>query len=74
MEIPFKVIEKLSDWNKVPLNQSIDRNFILALLLILVEKEDITKKNISESVREFIQSKIIIIFLGIFFSVFSFQF
>lgn len=59
VEIPSGIVEKLLDWNKPPPNQSQsgDRNFVLTLLLILVEKDDVMKHNISESVQEFIRCK-----------------
>lgn len=59
VEIPISVIEKLQDWNASPQNDNldIDRCFTLAVLLTLVEKEDIINGNVSDAVREFIRGK-----------------
>lgn len=56
MEIGFDIIEQLKKWNQEPSNQckDTDNRFVLALLFVLVEREDIVSDHISSGIVAFI--------------------
>lgn len=55
VEISCRVIQRLRDWNNDRENISFDRSYVLALLLVLTSKDDISKSNINQSVIQFIR-------------------
>lgn len=55
VEISHQVVEKLKTWNSDKENSSLDRHFVLALLLVLVSKDDISNGTISDEVVGFIR-------------------
>lgn len=55
IEISSRVIQRLRAWNQDRQNQSLDRLYALALLLVLVSCDDIRAGNIDEDVLRFIR-------------------
>lgn len=55
IEIPNRIVEKLRAWNLERQNHSLDRLYVLALLLALVSKDEIRGGNIDEDVLRFIR-------------------
>lgn len=58
-EIPFKVIDKLKDWNTHTdkANEEYDRKLISALLLMCCSSNDLANYQVNNDVREFISGK-----------------
>lgn len=55
VEISHHVIDRLREWNKDRANKNFDRSYVLALLLVLVSKDDICQSNINQDVTMFIR-------------------
>lgn len=55
VEISHRVIERLRQWNEDRENKHFDRLYVLALLLVLVPKDDICRSNIDQNVLNFIR-------------------
>lgn len=54
IEIPKKFVETLREWNiKFASNREYDNRIIIALLLICVDPEDLSKYNVGEEVKKF---------------------
>lgn len=55
IEISYRVIDRLREWNEDRANNNFDRLYVLALLLVLVSKDDIRRSNIDQNVIAFIR-------------------
>lgn len=60
-EIPFKVIEKLTEWNTRSENdnQKYDKKVVVALLLMCVTFDDLALHNVKQEIKDFIFGKYI---------------
>lgn len=56
LEIPLRVIQILKEWNACPkkANQDYDKRVAIALLLMCTNADDLTQRNISQEVKQFI--------------------
>lgn len=56
VEIPFNIVRQLIAWNENPARAT-DKRFVLAILLTLVERDDLHSNHIGAGVYEFISGK-----------------